>query len=253
MIGVFDSGSGGLTVLKEIHKEAPHLDVVYFGDLLNVPYGEKTAEELGALTTVAIEKLLSEGADNIVSACNSVSAGVAQPLIDLLGRNQFGMIEMVAPTAEALSHESQRDKKFGLVGTHATVRSGMYTKAFAKRGVSLETFPVSGLVEAIENREDEKVIEQFVEKALIELSKKGCDSVILGCTQYPLVENVFKNVANKIGGIDIVNPARFVAKEVLKRFGNNGSGKLRFIISKDSDFFRNIVKEFFGDCEIEVL
>src|SRR3990167_1767776 len=151
MIGVFDSGSGGLTVLKEIHARAPQLDVVYFGDLAHVPYGEKTPEELGALTVIAVEKLLSEGAENIVSACNSISASVAQPLIELLGRRRFGMVEMVGPTVAALVPEAQAGKKLGLVGTRATVQSRLYADAFARRGVSLEAFPIPGLVEAIES------------------------------------------------------------------------------------------------------
>jgi len=248
MLGVFDSGSGGLTVLKEIYKQAPSLDAVYFGDLLHMPYGEKTPEELGALTVIAIEKLLSEGAENIVSACNSVSASVAQPLIDLLGRKKFEMVEMVQPTVQAL----KSTEHIGLVGTPATVESGLYSSAFKNVGINIQTQAIGGLVQEIEGGQDKGAIEKYVRNAVENLAERGCSTIVLGCTQYPLVADVFERAGSEFG-VHIVNPAEFVAREAVKRFGTDGSGSLRFIISQDSEYFRKLVEEFFGNCDVEVL
>ena len=255
MIGVFDSGSGGLTVLKEIRTLAPQIDVVYFGDIANLPYGEKSPEELGALTTIIIEKLLEEGAENIVSACNSVSASVAQPLISLLGKHRFGMVEMVGPTVRALLTEAGTGKHIGLVATPATVRSGIYQKAFAQERVTIETHHASGLVDAIEaGEEGSEEVEMLVYKAVKDLVVKQCGILVLGCTQYPFVQAVFEDAVKNIGvDMSVYNPALAVAEETVLRFGDIGSGKLRFIISKDSDFFRKMVQDLFGGSTIEVL
>lgn len=254
MIGVFDSGSGGLTVLKEIHKLAPHLDVVYFGDFARLPYGEKRPEELGAFTTIAIEKLLQEGAENIVSACNSISASVAQPLISLLGEKRFGMVEMVGPTVRAVL-KAYPEKTVGLVATPATVRSGIYQQAFVNARVRVEAVALPGLVDMIEEGDEgSEEMETLIYGAVKKLAQKHCDLLILGCTQYPLVQGVFEEATRQVGdGVVVYNPAASVAEETVMRFGKEGEGQLRFIISRDSDFFRKKVNEFFGEQEIEVL
>src|SRR5687767_11474091 len=105
MIGVFDSGSGGLSVLLEIRKRLPSVDVVYLGDIKNAPYGSKTREELGALTVMAVSRLLNEGADFIVSACNSVSASIVLPMLEILGVKPFEIVEMVGPTVKGLKNK----------------------------------------------------------------------------------------------------------------------------------------------------
>lgn len=242
MIGVFDSGSGGLTVLRELRAQAPNVDIVYFGDLVNIPYGSKTAAELGALTTVAIEKLLSEGATNIVSACNSVSSSVAQPLIQLLGRKQFGMIEMVSPTVGALQKRGFDGEKIGVVATPATVSSGLYQNAFSGQGIHAEAYGLRGLTPAIEAGASRETLLEIIMPGVDALEM--CDVIVLGCTQYPLAKGVFESYAPHI---EFFDPARAVAEHALEQFGTEGTGVTRLIISKNSAYFRMVAREFFGD------
>lgn len=252
MIGIFDSGSGGLTVLKEIRALAPQCDIVYFGDFVHVPYGEKTPEELGALTVIAVEKLLEEGATEIVSACNSVSASIAQPLIQLLGRKQFGMIEMIGPTVGALKEQAQEGITIGLVATPATVRSGIYHNAFSAEQITIKAIGIPGLTDAIESGADEATLTNIFSSAVDELKKASCSTIILGCTQYPLIKEVFESYSPDT---IFFNPAHAVADKVVKRFDTDGNGTLRFLLSQDSDIFRKMVTEFFPEEEyvIEVL
>jgi len=95
-------------------------------------------------------------------------------------------------------------------------------------------------------------IEKYVRNAVENLAERGCSTIVLGCTQYPLVADVFERAGSEFG-VHIVNPAEFVAREAVKRFGTDGSGSLRFIISQDSEYFRKLVEEFFGNCDVEVL
>src|SRR5262249_29763383 len=121
MIGIFDSGSGGLTVLKAIREEMPSADITYFGDIKNAPYGSKTNAELSALTVKAIELLKSRGAESVVSACNSVSASLAVSLFDALSLSPERLIEMVGPTVSSFKGSNARTL---LVATPATIQSG---------------------------------------------------------------------------------------------------------------------------------
>src|SRR3989338_4503180 len=131
MIGIFDSGSGGLTVLKAIRDQMPSSDVVYFGDIKNAPYGSKTNSELSVLTVRAIELLQNRGADNIVSACNSVSASLAVSLFDALSLTPPQLIEMVGPTVSSFKNSSAR---LLLVATPAPIQSEIYQNAFRMIG-----------------------------------------------------------------------------------------------------------------------
>jgi len=248
MIGIFDSGSGGLSVLKEIRKIAPKADIVYFGDFANLPYGEKTPEELGALTVIAIEKLLDEGATDIVSACNSVSASVAQPIISLLGRKPFSIIEMIGPTVEEISKENS--KNILVVSTEATKKTGIYTNAFKREGVDIVSVAIPDLVGAIERDENFEIVEKIIFKALSSVSTEY-ETLVLGCTQFPLAEKVFRKIAGD--GVAVFNPAKPVAVKVKNNFDVRGKGVMKFILSKESNFFREIVDKEFPDSVIEVM
>jgi glutamate racemase len=247
MIGIFDSGSGGLTVLKAIEKKLPNSDIVYFGDIKNAPYGNKTGEELGALTIIDFEILLDNGATHIISACNSVSANIAFPLFDLMGVPKDNLIEMVYPTVK--SFKNKTDKKILLLGTEATIRSGIYQNGFKTIQVKIDTEAIPSLAGIIENGGDEKDIEKTIRKTFAKI-KVEYDHVVLGCTHYPLVMDIFEKVKKDLGfRFKIIDPAEFVAKEALKKFGSMkiGSSKRKFIISKDSKFFRDKVSEIMGD------
>ena len=108
MIGIFDSGVGGLSVLKAIRERMPHADILYFGDTKNAPYGLKSPAELSQLTAQAIMRLRAGGADHIVSACNSVSASLVSSLFDVLAFTPRDLIEMVGPTVAQFKDSSER-------------------------------------------------------------------------------------------------------------------------------------------------
>jgi glutamate racemase len=241
MIGIFDSGSGGLTVMKEVVARLPQADFVYFGDLRNSPYGEKTPEELGALTVLGMQRLLSEGATQIVSACNSVSSNIVMPMFDILDIKPINIVEMVGPTVRAF--RERRNAKILLVGPTATIRSGIYQNGFLALGMDIVAMPIPYLAGAIEEGTTEAGMRGMIANVLEKHNGKF-DTLILACTHYPLVLDIFRDVTGD--DVEIFNPARVVAEEVAVRFNEEGKGKLSFVISKESPFFRRKVGEIFG-------
>src|SRR3569623_196797 len=182
MIGFFDSGSGGLSVLTHFRKMAPTAGILYFGDILNAPYGEKTAEELGALTEFGVDVLRQRGATSIISACNSVSPSI---LAGASGEMPF--VEMTTPTAAYM--KQYEGKKFLLLATPATVASGIYARAL-EGIVALDSLGIPGLAGAIEFDEPKEKIASILKDALAEKKNQSYDGVILACTHYPLALEV---------------------------------------------------------------
>ncbi|MDG1949259.1 MAG: aspartate/glutamate racemase family protein, partial [bacterium] len=157
MIGIFDSGSGGLTVASAIRKRAPMLDIIYFGDIANAPYGSRSDEELQQLTLKGIQLLREHGAQEIVSACNSISAKVIRPMAQLMGSNHSSIVEMVGPTAVAAAVLGE--KKWVGIATPATVESQMYQEAFKMLGMNIEMIACPNLAGTIEFNESEEVLQ----------------------------------------------------------------------------------------------
>lgn len=243
MIGIFDSGSGGLTVLKEIRARMPKADIVYFGDIKNAPYGTKTQDELVALTEQAIRLLEDKGATHIVSACNSVSAALA------VGNAPQDMIEMIEPTVASFNDSPA---KILLVATPATVGAGMYQNAFKAIGKEIETLAIPLLAGAIEFGASEEEIEKIVTDALAQVDRSSFDTLVLGCTHYPFARSAFEKV---LPDVVIVDPAVAVSERVAGQFTEEGSGATHFLISKDSEPFRPRVAALCleGDVVVEVV
>lgn len=251
MIGIFDSGSGGLTVLKAIREQMPSADILYFGDIKNAPYGTKSNSELSVLTVRAIELLQKRGAESIVSACNSVSASLAVSLFDALSLAPTQLIEMVGPTVSAFKNSSAR---ILLTATPATISSEIYQNAFRMIGKEIATVDIPDLAAAIEFGKSEKEIEQVIRDAFADVSLQNFDVLILACTHYPLVAEIFKRV---LGSLPLFDPALAVGERVKKQLWPRevGDGTTRFVISKDSQPFRDRVAELLsgGAFSIEVL
>ena len=248
MIGLFDSGSGGLTVLAALRKRAPDVDIVYFGDIQNAPYGEREAEELVRLTESGMKRLSEAGASEVVSACNSVSLSV---LMGSAGHER--VIEMTRPVARAL--RAHAGGKFLLIATPATIRSGIYRDAIGV-SVLLEELPIPELASAVEFGASKKEILAILHSAFSKQQGKTYDGIILGCTHYPFAREEIQSTARDIFGATlIIDPAEAVADEVIKRFETEGNGAMRFLISKDSEVFRTRVRELFPEARytIEVL
>jgi glutamate racemase len=232
MIGIFDSGSGGLSVLRTLHARAPMLDVVYFGDLKNMPYGSKSQSELLELTEQAIQVLQKAGATQIVSACNSVSASVVRvtPAME-------NIIEMVGPAVRSIKHN--KVLHVAVAATPATVESGMYQKEFERVGIRATMISCPELAAAIE-REDTIMAQQIIDDVVVRAIATGADALLLACTHYPLVREMFGNK------ISVIDPADAVVDEIITRYGVNGKGTLKFLVSEKSISFQKRVENLFG-------
>ena len=244
MIGIFDSGSGGLTVARAIREKLPSADILYFGDIKNAPYGEKSREELSRLTVNAIQTLLVRGATSIVSACNSVSASLAVSLFDTLDLLPEHLIEMVGPT---VSYFKNFKKSILLVATQATISSEIYQSAFQMIGTQIDTVAIPKLAGAIEFGLPQIDQERLIAAAFAPRDVAKYGAIILACTHYPLAQNAFTHV---LGRMPFFDPAEAVAERVEKQFWPRevGDRSMRLLVSRDTEQFRAQVVWLFPDA-----
>lgn len=252
MIGMFDSGSGGLTVLHAIKSRLPSSDILYFGDIKNAPYGGKTQRELSGLTVQALSFLSKRGATSIVSACNSTSASLAISLFDSFAIPHERLIEMVGPTVHFLKSS---DRKVLLCATPATIESGIYQHAFQMAGKDATYLPIPDLAGAIEFGAPQEEIDTTIRNAFSAIDLSALDLVVLGCTHYPLALDAFRRVLGE--RVHLLDPALVVAERVEAQLWPReaGDGKLTFVISKESASFRELVNKLFGGAShtVEVI
>ncbi|TYQ15311.1 UNVERIFIED_CONTAM: glutamate racemase [Acetivibrio alkalicellulosi] len=210
-IGVFDSGLGGLTVLNEINNLLPLESIVYFGDSGRAPYGTKSEETVIKYTFQDIRFLLNQDIKMIVIACNTASACSLK-----LVKNNFDIpvVEVVQPGASTAVTKT-KNKKIGVIGTLATISSGVYEKAIGKLDPEIEVFSKAcpmfvPLVE--EGWWENDIAQRIVEEYMLPLMEQGIDTVVLGCTHYPLLQHTISKVMG--GSVTLVNSALEVAKVV---------------------------------------
>lgn len=212
MIGVFDSGVGGLTVVKEIFKSLPEYQIIYFGDTARLPYGTKGADFVIKYSKKITKWLLDRGADVVVVACNTSSAWATDTLKkEFKNIPIFSMIEPVVK--EAIT--KTKNERIGIIGTPGTIKSGVYKRKLEELNNELNIFSVAcplfvPLVE--EGLVDDKIAKEVAERYLAPLKKEKIDTLILGCTHYPLLEDIIKEVMGN--EVEIVNPAKSLAKEL---------------------------------------
>ncbi|MGD8881909.1 MAG: glutamate racemase [Desulfobacterales bacterium] len=245
MIGIFDSGVGGLTVARAIMEKMPGYDIVYFGDTAHTPYGTKSPETVIGYAVKNIEFLLSRGAGVIVIACNTASSvATAQ----VLKRFAVPIFEVVTPAVE-LALNSSKKFRFGVIGTRATVTSGVYEKKIIERQPAAKVYSIACplLVPLVEEgwlRKPETAM--IIKKYLQPLKTRQIDALILGCTHYPLLKAV---IQRKIGRrVHLIDSSISVADD-LKRFLENHAeidkqlaqnGKLTLFVSDVTDQFQKI-------------
>jgi len=236
MIGVFDSGVGGLTVVREIFKKLPDYRIVYFGDTARTPYGTKSKETIIKYAREDAKFLLDHGAKIIVIACNTASAVAAEILRKELGVPVF---EVIMPAVKAALRVT-RGGKIGVIGTRATIASGVYESMIKNnnKNIQVESQPCPLLVPLVEevwlNQPETKKI---VKKYLQPLKNKQIDTLILGCTHYPVLKNIIKT---RIGRkVKLVDSAEEVVHELKEFLAKNGEvekklvkdGKHKFYVS----------------------
>ena len=243
-VGVFDSGVGGLTVAREIMRNLPSEKIVYFGDTARVPYGNKSRENIIRYSRQIIHFLLEQQVKAIVIACNTASAFALDEVRDEFGIPILGVIE---PGARVAAQET-KNKKVGVIGTEGTIGSGIHA-AFL-RSLDPEITVIGKacplfvpLVE--EGWLHDPVTMEVVARYLQEFKDRDADTLILGCTHYPLIRSTIREFMGE--GVRLVNPAYETAlelKEMLKRQDllSTGSGQeefpYRFYVSDLADKFK---------------
>ncbi len=218
MIGIFDSGSGGLSVLREILRVLPEERFVYYADNANCPYGEKTPEFIQNRCRAITEYLLSRGARIIVVACNTATAAAISILRNEYPVKFIGMEPAVKPAAL-----SSRTGVIGVLATAGTLKGSKYltTKGIYEDDVKIVEHVGQGFVELVENGIlDGPKAEGTVRKSLQPLLDAGADRIVLGCTHYPFLRNVIQRVAGP--GVQIIDPAPAVARHLIEVMKEEG-------------------------------
>ena len=212
-IGVFDSGLGGLTAVKRIMEELPKESIVYFGDTGRVPYGTRSEETIIKYSKSDVNFLLSKDVKVIVVACGTVSS-VALPYIrETVGVPIIGVVSAAAAAAVSAT----KNKKIGIIGTSGTIKSCAYERYIKKSDEGIQTFSKACplFVPLVENGHfDTMVAELVTEEYLSGIKESGVDTLILGCTHYPLLKNTISRFMGS--GVTLIDAGAEVAKE-LKR------------------------------------
>ncbi len=252
-IGVFDSGVGGLTVVREIIRQMPEERLVYFGDTARVPYGTKSKDTIVRYTRQNIRFLMTQDVKAIVIACNTATAFALETVEKELDIPVIGVIHAGAKTAV----EATRNGKIGIIGTEGTIRSGVYTKMMEEMKEDIEVIGKScplfvPLVE--EGLLHDSVTDEIASRYLSELKGKFIDTLVLGCTHYPLLRSTVGRVMGP--EVTLVNPAYETAlelKQVLKESGllndtiDPCQDKYRFYVSDLAEKFTNFASSILPD------
>ncbi len=251
-IGVFDSGLGGLTALRELRRILPGEEFVYFGDTARVPYGSKGRETLVRYSLQDLAFLNSFDPKAIVVACGTVSANALPELREASAVPVFGVIEPAAQRAA----EGTRNGKIGVIATAASVRSGAYERAIAALDPALTVIarPCPLFVPLVENgryRRGDKVVELVAEEYLEPFRRDGVDTLVLGCTHYPLLREVIADVMGPdvtlidVGAVCAARAAEALGEAGLLRAA--GEGSFRCYVSDTADDFARLAAIFLGE------
>lgn len=248
-IGIFDSGVGGLTVVAEIFKQLPREDVIYFGDTGRYPYGVRSAETVQSFARQDVNFLLRFKVKLIVVACNTASALALETIKEQFQVPIIGVIEPGARKAVAATEMG----RVGVIGTVGTIRSNSYSKAIHRWDKSIKVFslPCPLLVAlAEEGYIERKATYLIVQDYLKPLKKHKIDTLVLGCTHYPLLKKVIGKVMGKrVHLIDSAEETAKVVKAQLEKLQitspNRDRGQHKFFVSDTPDKFLKIGKLFF--------
>lgn len=249
-IGVFDSGIGGLTVLHEIIEALPRENTVYLGDTARSPYGTKSVDTVLQYSFENSEFLVDKGVKLVVVACNTSTAIALEHLHAELDLPVVGVIGPGVKRAIATT----KNKKVGIIGTEATIQSGAYTRALKAGDSSIEVYSRAcplfvPLVE--EGWTDNYVVQMTVKIYLESLKQSGIDTLILGCTHYPLLKKAIRRFMGR--GVTLIDSAEETALEVtalLKKFAlarKAGRGVHSFFVTDAPDRFVKVGRRFLGE------
>ena len=250
-IGVFDSGLGGLTVVKELYRYLPKEDIVYFGDTGRVPYGTRSREIIRKYAFEDEQFLLKQGVKLIIAACGTVSS-VASDLAEDLPVPYFEVVSHAAKAAV----EATRNGKIGVIGTNATIKSGKHAEHIKKLMPEATVTACSGplfvpLVEEGWHSPDDIVVLETVKRYLKPIIDAGADTLILGCTHYPVLREAIAKVVGACVTLVDAGTATAAAvkeflneKEMLNEKSENGTHS--FFVSDKPETFTRIASDLLG-------
>lgn len=252
-IGVFDSGLGGLTAVRELRKILPNEDIIYFGDTARVPYGSRGRDILVDYSEQDIAFLLSQDVKIIVIACGTVSSILPVEVRESL---PVKCIEVVSPTVQEAARQTQ-NKKVGVIGTQATIQSDSYVEAMRKIAPKVTCFstPCPLFVPLVENGyflPGNAVAELVAKDYLTEIKEAGVDTLIMGCTHYPLLASVISlEMGPNVKLVDAGRQAAHSAKEYLEKqqllTDQKKEGSVQYFVSDVPDKFHELSSVFLGE------
>lgn len=221
MIGIFDSGVGGLTVVRAINQSISNQSIIYFGDTARVPWGTKSKWAVRKYSQEISDFLLSQGVETIVIACNTASAVASRQL--RMNNPKIKFFDVIDPCVERASElaKSRKSKSILVIGTGATIQSGVYEKKLKKSipGIRIYSQACPLFVPLVEEGWiNESLTQEVIEKYLKKFLSKNINQVILGCTHYPLLVGGIKKLFG--GKIEIVSSADEVAKKIKEEIGS---------------------------------
>jgi glutamate racemase len=249
-IGVFDSGIGGLTVAKSLFNLLPNENIIYLGDTARLPYGTKSRETVILYSIECLKFLLSKNIKMIVVACNSASS-VAVPFLQKI--TKLPVIGVIDPGSKAAT-EKTKNSKIGVIGTLGTIKSNAYKKQINKymKDAEIHSQPCSLFVQLAEDGwTDNKIAELTAKEYLSRLKEIGVDTVILGCTHYPILKDTIRKVLGK--RINLIDSGEETAKEVKVILEKNNllntqkkKGIHKFFVTDFPNKFKQISERFLG-------
>lgn len=250
-IGVFDSGLGGLTVVRQLLRELPGEDIVYFGDTGRVPYGNRSREIIEKYARQDCRFLMGMDVKMIIAACGTVSSS-APHVLGELGLPAIGVVE---PTADA-AVAATRNKRIGVIGTAATIRSGAFLDRIHRADPSIQVLAEAcplfvPLVESGWIGREDPVTRPAVERYLRPLRDAGIDTLILGCTHFPLLEPL---IADYLGeGVTLIDAGQQAAMACARRLRADDAlnltrkaGECRYFVSDQPEGFSRVAAMFLG-------
>ena len=245
-IGLFDSGVGGLSVLRELLEWLPKESFIYVGDQKNVPYGKKTLAEIRAFSVAITEYLIGRGVKCIVIPCNTASGAALNYLRNRYPKMLFvGMEPAVKPASEITN-----TGKVGVLATAGTFKSERYCSLVERFAQGVEVFenPCDGLVESIESGQTESVeTKELLQTIIAPMLSAGVDCLVLGCTHYPFVEHLITEVVPE--RFPVINPAGAVArqtKRILEKANlllKRGQGHTEYLTTGDAACFKEQISK----------
>lgn len=251
-IGVYDSGFGGLSVWRELYRALPDESLIYLGDGKNCPYGSLPEERIREYAEQSVGELVGRGCKLIVVACNTATAAAITHL-----RERFAEIPIVGlEPAVKPACQMTKSRKVAVVATERSLGSEKFRRAVERYGEGVEVIKAvgEGFVEAVEsNQEQSSATRQKVEAVIEPLIKSGVDVIVLGCTHYPFLKSVIRNVVGE-RGVQIIDSGEAVEKRVESlldkydiRASEENDAQYEFLTFADDDYCERLRRKAFGE------